>query len=98
MFLEILKDHEPDVTLEPGQILFIENDTAYTAYVLSEGTVEISIRGNALTTLSPNDIIGEMALVDNSARFAMAVAGPQGAKLYSISRDKFLELVKTCHG
>ncbi len=93
MFLELFADREPDTELKPGQILFIEHGKADYAYIVHTGHVELSIRGCELTTVGPGEILGEMALVDDQKRSAMAVAGSEGAKLYSLSKEKFLDML-----
>jgi len=93
MFLELFKDLEPDVTLNPEEILFMEKSKADKAYVVHSGHVELSVRGTELTSVGPDEIIGEMALVDGAPRSAMAVAGTDGAKLFSIDEARFLGLV-----
>ncbi len=93
MLLKFFKDREPDVILEPGQILFNEDENADRAYIIESGNIELSVRGNELTTLCAGEIVGEMALVDDQARFALAAAGTDGAKLYSLDKDQFLTLV-----
>ncbi len=93
MILKFFKDREPDVILEPGQTLFNENENADRAYIIESGHIELAVRGNELTTLSSGEIVGEMALVDDRARFALAAAGTDGAKLYSLDKDQFLMLI-----
>lgn len=93
MFLRFFSGKQPDVKLQPGRILFIESEKADRAYVVDSGHIELSVRRRELTTLSAGEIVGEMALIDNRKRFAMAVAGPHGASLHSIDKDDFLKLI-----
>ncbi|VAX15022.1 hypothetical protein MNBD_NITROSPINAE04-2500 [hydrothermal vent metagenome] len=93
MFLQFFSGKQPDVKLNPGRILFIESEKADRAYIIDSGHIELSVRSSELTTLSAGEIVGEMALVDNRKRFAMAVAGPQGAFLHSINKNDFLKMV-----
>jgi len=93
MFLRFFSGKKPDVKLQPGRILFIESERADKAYIVDSGHIELSVRSSELTTLSAGEIVGEMALIDNRKRFAMAVAGPEGASLYSIDKNDFLKLI-----
>lgn len=94
MFNDFVNDREPDVTLAPREILFTENDEASKAYIITSGAIDLSIRGHELTTLGVGELVGEMALVDEKLRFATAAAGGQGAKLCSLDRNSFIELIK----
>jgi diguanylate cyclase len=66
------------VTLEPGQRLFSEGDEPTTAFLIEVGEVEISthreLRYVKLAHLGPGDLLGEMAVIDDSPRTATAVA------------------------
>lgn len=93
MFLRFFRDKQPDVKLAPGQILFDESEKADKAYIVDSGHIELSVRGSELTTIATDEIVGEMALVDDQRRFARAVAGPQGASLHSIDKNGFLKLI-----
>lgn len=93
MFSKFFADREPDVILNPGEILFTEDELATSAYIVHSGHLELSVRGNELTTITENEIVGEMALVDDKTRFAMAIAGSTGAKLFSLDKNDFLKLI-----
>lgn len=58
--------------------IFNEGDMAFSAYLLKTGRVEISTikegRSILLTTIFPNQLFGELALIDKSPRSATAVA------------------------
>jgi CRP-like cAMP-binding protein len=93
MFLKFFRDKKPDVKLAPGQILFNESEPADLAYIVESGLIELSVRGTELTTIMAEEIVGEMALVEDKRRFARATAGPKGASLHSIDKNDFLKLV-----
>jgi EAL domain-containing protein (putative c-di-GMP-specific phosphodiesterase class I) len=61
---------------EKGEILFREGERAGPAYIIVKGRVEISVTrdGSAvvLGTLGPNEILGEMAVIDQHRRTATA--------------------------
>ena len=65
-------------SFKPGEVIFAEGDSGNEAYVIEEGTVEISkSEGNAeliLSVLKSGEVIGEMALIDSSPRMATARA------------------------
>jgi signal transduction histidine kinase len=70
-----------DVTLEAGTQLFAEGDAGDKAYVVKEGELEIIKRAAGrevlLAVVGPSEIIGEMSLLENTARTASVRARSQ---------------------
>jgi EAL domain-containing protein (putative c-di-GMP-specific phosphodiesterase class I) len=66
------------LTLAAGQTLFREGDAPTTAFLIERGELEISThreqRYIKLAHLGPGDLLGEMAVIDDSPRTATAVA------------------------
>lgn len=62
----------------PGQVIFREGDPPTTAYLIEAGAVEITAeqagRHVVLSRLGPGDLLGEMAVIDDSPRTATATA------------------------
>jgi CRP-like cAMP-binding protein len=63
------------VRVPPGEIVFREGDPAREMYVLAEGELEVlkrSRRGRdtRVALLGPNDVFGEMSIIDMQARSA----------------------------
>ena len=73
-----------------GQMVFVEGDSGDRAYLIQDGTVEISKHGLVLATLGKGELFGEMALVDDQPRMATAKALTD-ASLVIVSRDVFRE-------
>ena len=65
-------------TLEPGEALFKEGDPPTSAFLIERGKVRISAERDGenliLADLSNGDLVGEMAVIDDSPRTASAVA------------------------
>ena len=78
--------------LKPGETIFKEGDTAKELYVIQSGQVEIQLGNRLLDTLEPNDLFGEMALIDGAPRSATAIAKTDVA-LVPMSKKDFLALV-----
>jgi len=78
--------------LKPGETIFKEGDTAKELYVIQSGQVEIQLGNRLLDTLEPNDLFGEMALIDGEPRSATAIAKTEVA-LVPMSKKNFLALV-----
>lgn len=66
------------VRLPSGATLFTEGDTPTTAFLIEQGEVAISTHRDQryvkLAHLGPGDLLGEMAVIDDSPRTATAVA------------------------
>ena len=78
---------------EQGRAIFREGTAGVMMYVLLEGRVAVSIKGNIVDRVGPGGVFGEMALVDQSLRAASAVAEIDSVAL-GINRNLFLNLVK----
>ena len=65
-------------TVPPGTIIFQEGDVANCAYLLKSGQIEITTyredKQVLLTTIQPNQLFGELALIDGEPRSATATA------------------------
>jgi CRP-like cAMP-binding protein len=76
-----------------GTVLFKEGSAGVLMYVLLEGRVAVSIKGQVVGRVGPGGMFGEMALVDQAARTASATAETDCA-LLAINRAVFMNLVK----
>ncbi len=75
-------------------VIFREGEGGVFMYVVLKGRVVISIQASVVDKVGPGGVFGEMALVDQSARAATAVA-ETACVLLAINRNDFLTLVKT---
>jgi CRP-like cAMP-binding protein len=62
-------------------------------YVVTEGEVEITLRGKVLETVSAGGIFGELALIDHRERSA-DVAAKTDVKVSTIDQKRFLYLIR----
>ena len=76
-----------------GTAVFREGEAGEEMYGIVAGTVELRSGGEVLRTLGPDDVFGEMALVDRTPRSATAVAVTE-CVLAAIDRRRFLFLVQ----
>jgi len=76
-----------------GTVLFKEGSAGVLMYVVLEGRVAVSIKGQVVGRVGPGGMFGEMALVDQAARAANASAETDCA-LLAINRTVFMNLVK----
>jgi len=69
---------------EPGQTIFAEGDPSDLAYLILAGSVDIVVRDPSgaerkVAALGPDEVFGEMGLIDPGPRSATAVAREQTA-------------------
>jgi CRP-like cAMP-binding protein len=83
---------------KPGETIFREGDPSEYAHVVDVGLVEISkvIDGQlvVLSQLGPGEIFGEMGLVDERPRSALARAVVQ-TQTRTLTKSRFLEVLRT---
>lgn len=82
-----------------GSEIFKEGDAGDGLYVVKEGLVEISVllgpnNRHVFATVEPGDFFGEMAVLDDKARSANAVAASDAA-VYFLPRAEIIRLVET---
>ena len=76
-----------------GEVLFSEGDPAERMYVVSDGSVTLSIGDQVVETVGPGGLFGEMAVIDREPRSATAVA-ESDVTLVSIDKRRFWFLVQ----
>jgi diguanylate cyclase len=66
------------IAMAAGEVVFREGDAPTTAFLIEEGQVDITTERDGavlrLATLGPGDLLGEMAVIDDAARTATAIA------------------------
>jgi signal transduction histidine kinase len=89
------------IQLKQGELLFAEGDTGHTAYVIEEGALEIfkglSPNKVLLAERKPGEVIGEIALLEDTPRMASARASTE-TTLIEIKKDQIDELLRTSQG
>jgi len=75
-----------------GTVIFEQGDSGAEMYGVVEGRVSLRTDGQLVAEVGPDEIFGEMALVDSSPRMATALA-ETGTVLAVINRRDFLWLV-----
>ncbi|MEO8671841.1 MAG: EAL domain-containing protein [Tahibacter sp.] len=87
------------ITMQSGQVLFQQGDAPTSAYLIEEGEIEVTTtqeRGatRRLGVLRTGDLLGEMAVIDDSPRTATARALTDCA-LTPIDRTQFAERLES---
>ena len=78
--------------LPTGHIVFAQGNTGSEMYGIIDGSVELSVDGRTIARLGPDDVFGEMAIIDHAPRMATATA-TSATRLAVIDRRTFLFLV-----
>ena len=85
------------LTYDAGQVMFNAGDSADAAYVVIEGTVEISVPTPSgpivINTMTKNEILGEIAIVGEVPRTATAKALSKLETL-KISKELFMKIIR----
>jgi len=61
--LSTISHHVGEVEMSEGEVLFEQGSIPYEMFVIEEGTAEVTKDGQALKTLGPGDVVGEIALL-----------------------------------
>lgn len=78
--------------VDAGAVIFNEGDTGAEMFGIVDGEVELRAKGQVLRRLGPQEVFGEMALIDDAPRSLTAVA-VSDTTLATIDRRRFLFLV-----
>ena len=78
--------------LQPGEVVFAQGDVGEEMFGIVEGSIELTVDGEAIAALGDGDVFGEMAIIDRTERMATATA-TSPTKVVSIDRRRFLVLV-----
>ncbi len=88
----VFRSAEKTIEVPAGSIIFSEGDQGAEMYGVVSGAVELTVRGGVIAKLGPEDVFGEMALIDSSPRMATARA-LEDTTLAVVDRRHFLFLV-----
>ena len=88
----LFRNAQDTLKVAGGNIVFREGDPGTEMYGIVEGEIELRTPSRVIATLGPDDVFGEMAVVDSSPRMATATATTDTV-LAVIDRRRFLFLV-----
>jgi EAL domain-containing protein (putative c-di-GMP-specific phosphodiesterase class I) len=76
-----------------GEIIFKEGDPGNTAYIIEEGSVEVTVSSTQRSTIYKGELFGEIALIDQQPRTA-TVRAVENTVLIPIPRQLVKELLE----
>jgi CRP/FNR family cyclic AMP-dependent transcriptional regulator len=86
--------NEPDIVVHsPGDVIIKTGEPGDAMYVILEGDVDIRLGNTSIDVAGRNEIIGEMAMVDQTGRSA-SVHALTPVRLARIDRRRFLYLIQ----
>lgn len=91
--LDLFRTETEAASFSSGDIIFKEGQPGDKMYVVKEGEVEISVKGQIVLTAGPGELLGEMALIDSVCRSATATARTD-CQLIPIDEKRFTFLVQ----
>jgi CRP/FNR family cyclic AMP-dependent transcriptional regulator len=74
LFFDMFRHDPTFIEIKGGEILFREGDSGDAMYILIEGEAEVSIGGVLFEKCVPGTFVGELAVIDGSARYATVTA------------------------
>lgn len=77
-------------TTTPGSVIVREGESGDLLYVLAEGDAVVTKQAKFVAHLDAPNYFGESALLSGEPRKATVIAGTRGAKLLTLSRERFL--------
>ena len=77
---------------DPGERIFLEQDTGNAMYVVRSGAVDVISFGKVLERVGPGGVFGEMALIDDGPRAAAALVS-EASEIAIIDKPTFHKLV-----
>ncbi len=90
---DLFAHEETPVILAAGETLFHAGAAADAMFILLEGSLQILVGDKVVENSERGAIVGEMALVDNSARGATVVASVP-SKLAKVDQRRFQRLIQ----
>ncbi len=79
--------------VKAGEILFTKGERGDRMYLVKSGQIDVKVEERLLETIGPGELLGEMALIDQSHRSATAVASVE-SEVIGINEGRFLRLIE----
>lgn len=81
------------IDLRDQQVLFTEGELSDSAYIVIQGSLLVTQKGQIINTLSQGAFLGEISLMMNDGRRTATVMAQRNAKVLKIGRAEFYRLL-----
>jgi CRP-like cAMP-binding protein len=81
-----------ELNAEPGEVLMAEGDYGYEAIFIEDGAAEVRQAGEAINTIGPGEIAGELALLGAEGRRTASVVAASPLRALSLSSHSVHEI------
>ncbi len=92
--LDLLNDARTIRTLQPGEVLFKEGDSAQSLYIVKSGALRIKSGNVVYEDVQTGGIVGEMGLVEQHMPRSATVFALTAAEVVEIDERRFFSLVE----
>ena len=72
--LAVLAETSYPLAFDAGESLVIQDEPSPDAFVIAEGTADVTVDGEAIATLGPDDVVGERGVLTGESRSATVTA------------------------
>ena len=88
----LFRNAQHTLNVPAGGVVFREGDLGEEMFGIIDGQIQLQTTDRVIAILGPDDVFGEMALIDSSPRMATAVATADSV-LAVLNKHRFLFLV-----
>ena len=88
----LFRNAQQTLSVPAGGVVFREGELGIEMFGVIEGQIQLQTTDRVIAVLGPDDVFGEMALIDSSPRMATAVATVDSV-LAVLDKHRFLFLV-----
>ncbi|RTL47709.1 MAG: diguanylate cyclase, partial [Rhodocyclaceae bacterium] len=80
-------------TVKAGSVIFEMGQPGHVMYIVKSGQAEVRVGDRVFSTIGPGGTLGEMALLDDTARSASALA-VSDCEIVPVDKDRLLTMVR----
>lgn len=91
--LQTIRSAGRELAFRAGSELVVEGEDAGRFFLVLDGTVEVTVRGEKRATLGPGGAVGEIALIDGGQRTA-TVTATTDVRTFSLASWNFRPFLK----
>jgi CRP-like cAMP-binding protein len=86
-----------EISVDKGNALFSEGAPGDALFVILEGQVEVTKKGQVLAKVSDGNVLGEMALIGSTGTRSASAVAATDTKVVKLSTARFQKLISADH-